>query len=343
MGNILKGQNAMRFIKKCFLVFFCLLLIQDFAGCARKPAASASYNNLPGNLGCVAESDDSYYILVINSVFRVDKKTGEVSPACRDATCSHGQGMCVYNHEVICIKNYNGKILLLCRDIPTIYEMNPDTYALSVYLEMDKMPFFFEFYDQYLIYSYSESNDGKGGWAALNLATGEEHQLLDRLSFRCYFGIDQRFIYLSTTEHELFRVDIDSGEKQLIIENCRDCVLYGGKLYYIGYNPETETMGLCTAAPDGSGETMLIPGVSVFQIYQDQIFYTDSNKQILKSDLSGSAPFLLIDGVENDYFLLLPGADQIIAGVQQWDQYARFDLDGGSQEIILTPDDFIKL
>jgi hypothetical protein len=271
---------------------------------------------------------------VIQLINAIDKRTGEASPACRDAVCQHKYGACAYNSGVECIKNHEGRLLLIHSDrnrnrLPEVYEMNPDTYELSVYLTLDENLLFFEVLGDSLVYAHLDSNDGKGGWASLDLATGETRELIDRLSYRPYIGTQDRSIYLTTTELELLRVNLDTGETARVADECRDLAVHRDKLYYLRYDLRKGYADLYAASLDGSGETMLIDGVDSFQPYGDWLYYANPGRQLVKTGLDGRGAQTLFEGLGyNYYFLLLPGVDWIIADAR--DGYVRMDFDGGN-------------
>lgn len=336
-----------RINKNVMFIILSFLIILIMSGCSMEKTQhnDTTFDNLPGNLGQVAENDENYFVITTQSnVFVINKQTGKVSPACSNAACSHKDGVCVYNHGVECIKNYEGKILLICKDgdnlsnyLPAIYELNPDTYELTVFKKLDNPVYYFEFYENYLIYSYADYEKEDFGWNVKDLSTGEERQLLDRNSLRHYFGIKDRFIYLTTTEYELYRINLDNGEKEVIVKNCMDVVLYKDKLYYNRFNSQHGKFGLCSASIDGTSEKMLIGKITAFQIYDDQIFYLDDEKTLLKADLNGRILQQIIDGVEDMNFLILPTVKQIIASSKDdFTKYFSVNFDGSDRKEIFS-------
>lgn len=205
------------------------------------------YENILQNSGMIAETDYGYFISYRSKFLFLDKENYEFSPVCREATCSHDNSVCMYNQYISCVKNYEGKILLVY-NIPgirnsdnIIYELNQDTYELSEYykVDMDFTLLYFEIINNNIIFSAADNEGEESGWYIENMENGERKQLLDRIGYRSNISMDEDNLYLSTTEFEIYSINIETLDKKLIISDyCRDLILYNGRIYFLRYDLE---------------------------------------------------------------------------------------------------------
>lgn len=329
-------------LKKVVISFLIIMLVSGvLAGCEKESTVDKNtYADIVQNLGKVAEGDECYYIGInLFGFFSLDKDTLELMPACKDATCSHTDLKCTFNKNIKCIRNYKDKILLTEGDSNKIYELNEDTYEMSVFYETKASGILSWFYIYNDKLAYSEFDEEQNCYVYVeDMETGEREIVVDR---KCDLSdvSDDGTIYITTSEFELYSVNIESLEKKKLTDiMARDAICKDDKLYYIQL--ENNSKFLCSADMDGSNEQILVEDVESFSIYGDTIYYyLDRSQDVLAdgalytADLNGESKEELISDMDNiNNIFFMPGIERIFVfdsvDKKPYKEYKLADFDG---------------
>lgn len=342
-------ERKLKDMKSKFFLIAVILSMLLITGCGNntvKVKNGGEHENVLQNMGRLAETDDGYYIIAGGGFCYMDKVNHKLSPVCRDATCDHLDEKCLFGKGIYCVKNYNGHILLICRDFYNaknnniIYELNQDTYELSEFYKMDTDYDigYFEISGRELIVSLGDIDAKESGWYIENMDTGERRMLLDRPTYRNNIGMDDEYIYISTQELEIYKINLKTTEKTLVSDDyCREPVLYQNRIYYLGYNIDAGYGAVYSVNTDGTDKKMIRDNVFSFRVWDDRIYFITDTRDVKAGDifgmmnLDGSNEKILVEDQNLTYnIFILPEEKAILCfnSIDVPEEYNIFNQDG---------------
>lgn len=164
-----------------------------------------------------------------------------------------------------------------------IYRLNKESQVLTQIF--DGFGWSLVVYDQKLYFSGNPGSviDGSYNLYRMNLDGSQLENLVPMYTYNMFFyGGDLYYVKMNQSILDVYRMDLETLEEHLIIENGRYPIIYNHQLYY------ADNLGnLFRSDPDGQNKEVLAYNVSFFIIGNEKIIYYTSQNDIYYCDLDG--------------------------------------------------------